>query len=268
MSGAGGLSPFLRAKHAWDSDDTDEAQRILNLLLAPPEGGPAIWVGSHMVAAFAPGPFESFVVRLASSDDLLVPFHDYIEKLWNALPAQYIIQALELRQSDVSDLDERPLDLVYQAAADGLLSTQIEDYRRLCWVVLRPEDYPHLTEVVDWSRLEALLQNAQTRGAREAFARGHPEVIANMILYGAFHRTKALYPDEVIYTLTQFAESDPELLELTAITLAEWVDRQDADEIVRAGLRCQDGSPESLKSLATALANSAFDDFVERCFIN
>jgi hypothetical protein len=263
------LSPFLRAKHAWEQGDTDEATRILNAILAR-DGAQALWFPRTTVELLAPTTFEILVAALLSSDDhLLVPFPDAVTKLWNALPAQYAIRALEQRQADASDVDEAALEVVYQAASDGLLSDRDEDYERLGVVVLRSEDQPHLADIVDRPRLDDLLRDARKRRSREAFALAHPEVIANLLLYGAFHRTRTLYPELVVGTLARYAESDPDLVDLTARTLSAWVDgRPDANEIVRVGLRRADGSPACLARLADSLASREFEDFVDRCVPN
>lgn len=260
------LSPFLRAKHAWEQGDTGEAMRILNTLLDPDGDGPAFWMPSTTIEAAAQGIFESVVVQVLSTDDyLLVPFGEAISTLWNALPGQYVLRALDLRNSAASDRDEGAIDVVYRAAADGLLSDRHEDYNRLALVVLRPEDHPKLAERVDWHKLEALLRDAVARRSREAFAHVHPDLLANILLYHVFYRMRPVYPDVVLDSLNRSAELDAELLAMAGERLTEWSDRPDAQEISRVGLRKADGCRACLKKLAQAIADRAFDEFVDTC---
>lgn len=261
------LSPFIRARHAWEASDLDAAAHILNTILSGADEGPALWVSPHLIEAFAPGPFEAFVVSL-TMDDLLVPFDAALDRLWRALPGQYVLRALEARQSDTSDVKEKALDIVYRAATDGLLSNLVVDHGDVAWLVLRAPDYPNLAEILDWGKLDARLRESRVRGARTTFVTAHPELVTNLLLYGVFYRTEAVYPESVFDSLTRCGESDPELLDVASATLSEWADRLDAADIVSVGLRYAGGSPECLTMLAQALASRSpreLTNFVGAC---
>ena len=260
------LSPFIRARHAWEASDTDEAVRILSAIIA--DGGPGFWASPHTIKAYAPGPFESFVVSRLIDDDLFVPFDVAVARLWRALPGQYAVHALDMRQSYKSDVDAKSLAIIYQAAADGLLSNLLVDHADVAWIVVRAPDYAHLAEILDWGRFDTCLREARVRGARAAFLRAQPRLATNLLLYGVFYRTEAVYPLSVLDRLTRCRESDPGLFAVASGTLAEWATRHDAGDIVRVGLRNADGTPEYLSVFAQALASGSeadLTDFVTAC---
>jgi hypothetical protein len=259
------LSSHLRAKHLWERGRSAEAVATLDEAIGG-DRTPAIYLPDGLRSGAGTMPFETVLVRLLASDqDLLVPFDGAVSRLWADLPSQILVSALDARQSEVGDLGEASLAIVYEAAADGLLSSEVADYGLVARIVVRREDHPHLAERLDWSRLDRLTQAALAGDAWLGWVRAHPDLTTNLFLNAVFHRVPVMDRSMRLDGLERIATSQPDVLDEVADTLASWSDHED---VVRVGMALERAAPECALALADAVRARAFDGFAQRCLLN
>lgn len=260
-------SAFLRAKHAWERGDADEALRQLTALIGEPGLAQTLHVPAAVLETFAPAPFESLVARILSTGDTpTILFTASVQRLWAQMPAQFVLRTLELREGLTGDVGGGALRIIYEAAANGMLSRDLLDYDRVAKVVLREADQPLVCQLVDWRRLDRLLSYALERQSWNAFVSARPPLIANLLLYRVFHRARAVSREMVLDALTRLAEDQPTVLDIGAQGILHSIDDPAiSEQIVRIGFRSQAGSASCLVRVAEALCSRDFHALPEEC---
>jgi hypothetical protein len=260
------ISPFLRGKHAWERGERSAAVGYLEEILAEPHGLPVLYLPPHLLDEHAAMTFELFVAVLVTDRFLLIPFAPAIGRLWSALPAQYILLCMDQRQAFEGDLDDAALEIVYDAAENGLLSSDRADYDRVAKVLFRPMDYQHLAARLDLARLETLRRSAATRGAWEAYVDTHGELVANVFMYTVFHRGRVMHVATVQDVLRRIRETQPKAVEVTVRTLKQWIGAGvDLSDVARVGIGNAAASADCIVDLVAVLEGADFSAFAAAC---
>jgi len=261
------ISPFLLAKHAWESGDGDRAVGELDALLGGREGAPAVYLPTPLVESAAGMRFEDLTMLAVATDEhLLIPFPKAIEALWNALPAEYVLGAMNRREADQGDLDDVSLGVLDGAAAQGMLWRNASDSGLVGKLLLRAEDYPHLVARVDLVRLDAIIAAAVERDAWSELLRTQGDLIGNLLLYAVFHKARRMDANLVLDALDRILERQPDAAVAAAEAFRRWMAEGIAtDEIVRAGMRSPFASAECLASLVVAIEQRDPDLLADGC---
>ena len=82
-----------------------------------------------------------------------------------------------------------------------------------------------------------------------------------------FHRSRPFYPEMALDALARITRVEAEILDPVAAALAGR-DGDEAEEIVRIGMRLEDGEPECLDALVQAMGRRSFEDFAESCLLD
>jgi hypothetical protein len=211
--------------------------------------------------------FEDLVAFAVSTDEyLLMPFGQAIARLWDAFPAQYVLSCMNRRQADEGDLDEDAIEIVYRAAADGLLSVDRRDYGAVARLVLDAEDHALLAPRLDWDRLTSSMAVAAARNAWQAFLGAHDELVANLLLYAVFHKARRMDANMVLDGLDAVIARQPQVIDVAARALARWLaSGADPTEVVRMGMRVEPPSSACLASFVAAIREGELDEFATRC---
>jgi hypothetical protein len=248
--------PYLRAKWHWEREEPADAAPAIDALAGGRPGSPALWLPPDVLEARTRTVFESALAGfLATDDHLLVPFDDAATCLWRAFPGQVVIHVLEQRAA-AGRADTRLLHVI---AEDGALALDAADRDRIDRVVLDAEAAPTLAGLADLDELR--------RVSAAATRRLPAERLAELLLDAVFHRTPVAYPELAVDALARLVREQPEAADLAAAELGAR-HGEAARDVVRIGMRLDDGSPDCLSSLVEAIRSRSFDAFAEDCLLD
>lgn len=256
---------FLEARDHWELRNPAPALAGLQKLLGSDES--AFYLTPAEVSAYADLSFENAVTSiLLEEGPLYVSWDRAFERLWRALPAQYLVRLLMQRSLDPTT-DARIRDLCVDAARQGLLSENDEDYDVSGRVVVNADAHPELVAFLGGADFLAAMRQAEADGAWSRFVALHPEHVALRFFYSAFHAERPMLGEMVLMRLERIADCHETFLRAALAQLRE-ADRSTHAELVRYGMRIQGARDPSacIHELHEALVTRTLEDFVARYY--
>jgi hypothetical protein len=263
------LDNFLRARYYWDRGESAKAFSYLNKVLS---GGvpDQVFYWTPSEAKHQAGlPFEIAVANILLTEEVLLHGFDIaFTRLWRAFPLQYLILILAQRQLD-RQRDVMIVNLLSQAAASGLLSTDADDYDLSGRVVLDPEAYPEIVDLLGGAAAVRLIEQASVEGAWTRTVATNAELVIDLFLYAVFHREPSIQQDMILGRLDRIADSHGSFLR----AFSEHLGRRLADPdshvpLVSIGMRIDHtlDAARCLREFTEALVSRRFEPFVMRYF--
>jgi hypothetical protein len=261
------LGDLLQARYRWHRGELEFACAHVNAAIDPVS--PAFALTESEYERYRGKLFDVFLADVLLGENILVvPFAFAFAKLWSALPIQALVWIASQRRLDPAQ-DSQLISLFHEAAAEGLLSTDVQDYDVSGKVVINPAQDQGLIDFVGGSAFLGRIERAANEACWARMAANHGDRIVDQFLYNVFHREST--PSATMISIRLGRIVDDFLPFLDAFRrhaeqrLSE--DRTQEARFVSLGMRIETPEPATcVREFFESARSHQFDGFVERYY--